>query len=54
MTFPMDEASATLRKQPYGPLSEPAVAVLGGQVEAGGHWAYSDPRLEPVLTFPRA
>jgi 8-oxo-dGTP diphosphatase len=52
--FLVDEAAATLRKLPYRPLSEPAVAVLGGQVEAGGHWAYSDPRSEPVLTFPRS
>jgi 8-oxo-dGTP diphosphatase len=51
--FPVHEAAVVLRELPYRPLSEPAVAFLGGQVEKGGHWAYSDPDSEPTVTFPR-
>jgi 8-oxo-dGTP diphosphatase len=50
--FPIDEAAEALRLLPYRPLSEPAVALLGGHVQAGGHWAYPDPVSEPVVTFP--
>jgi len=51
--FPIDEAAAVLRELPYRPLSEPAVALLGRHVQKGGHWAYSDPESEPLVTFPR-
>jgi 8-oxo-dGTP diphosphatase len=34
--FPVHEATAVLRELPYRPLSEPAVALLGGQVRTGG------------------
>lgn len=49
--FPIDEAVAVLRDLPYRPLSEPAVALLDGQVEEGGHWFYSRPDADPVVTF---
>ena len=52
--FPIHEAAALLRELPYRPLSEPAVALLGGQVRPGGHWAYSGPESEPALTYPRS
>ena len=52
--FPIDEAAAVLGLLPYRPLSEPAVAFLGGHVETGGHWAYSGSESESVLTFPLA
>lgn len=53
--FPVGEAVAVLRQLPYRPLSEPAVAVLDGRTgNDGGHWAYSGPKAEPVLTFPPA
>lgn len=50
--FPIDEAAAVLRELPYRPLSEPAVALLDGRVVAGGHWSYSHPEAEPVVSFP--
>ena len=52
--FPIHEAALVLQKLPYRPLSEPAVALLGGHVRTGGHWAYADPDSEPALTFPHA
>lgn len=52
--FAIDEALAVLSELPYRPLSEPAVAVLGGHAEHGGHWAYSGPEADPVVTFPLA
>jgi 8-oxo-dGTP diphosphatase len=52
--FGIGEAAAVLRQLPYRPLSEPAVAVLDGRAENGGHWTYSSPAADPVLTFPPA
>ena len=49
--FPLREALAELRRLPYRPLADPAVALLGGDVEPGGHWAYADPESDPTLTF---
>jgi ADP-ribose pyrophosphatase YjhB (NUDIX family) len=50
--FPVHEAGRLLQSLPYRPLREPAVALLSHHVQPGGHWAYSDPEAEPVLTFP--
>jgi 8-oxo-dGTP diphosphatase len=50
--FPVHEAVRLLQSLPYRPLSEPAVAFLSCHVQPGGHWAYSTPEAEPVLTFP--
>ena len=52
--FATTDAAAVLRRLPYRPLSEPAVAVLEGRAEKAGHWEYSGPEAEPVLTFPSA
>jgi 8-oxo-dGTP diphosphatase len=49
--FPIDEAVSVLQELPYRPLSEPAVALLGRHVQAGGHWSYIDPESEPTVTF---
>ncbi|HET9840992.1 MAG TPA: NUDIX hydrolase [Nocardioides sp.] len=48
--FSTEEAMRLLRELPYRPLSEPALAILEGQVEPGVHWAYSDPRSRPSVT----
>lgn len=52
--FSLEQATAALRRLPYRPLSEPAVALLGGRVASGGHWSYADPGSEPLVTFPHA
>jgi 8-oxo-dGTP diphosphatase len=52
--FAIVEAAAVLSQLPYRPLSEPAVAVLRGHAENAGHWAYSGPEADPVVTFPPA
>lgn len=49
--FPVPEAVSLLQQLPYRPLREPATAVLGGH-RWGGHWTYSHPDAEPVVTFP--
>ena len=51
--FSAEEAVRLLRQLPYRPLSEPAVAILTGQISVGAHWAYSDPAAEPSITTYR-
>jgi 8-oxo-dGTP pyrophosphatase MutT (NUDIX family) len=47
--FSPEEAVRLLRELPYRPLSEPAVAILTGQVPRGAHWEYPDPVGEPII-----
>jgi ADP-ribose pyrophosphatase YjhB (NUDIX family) len=47
--FSAEEAIRLLRELPYRPLSEPAVAILTGQVSVGAHWEYPDPTGEPII-----
>ncbi|MGN6244030.1 MAG: NUDIX hydrolase [Motilibacteraceae bacterium] len=49
--FPVVEAVSLLQQLPYRPLREPATALLRGRCGMGGHWVYSDPESEPVITF---
>ena len=48
--FGLQEAIRLLRDLPYRPLSEPAVAMLTEHAPRGTHWAYADPRAQPVVT----
>ena len=50
--FTRDEAVEMLRRLPYRPLADPAVATLVGTVDVGAHWTFAHPLEAPVVTFP--
>jgi ADP-ribose pyrophosphatase YjhB (NUDIX family) len=50
--FARDEAVEVLRRLPYRPLADPAIAVLLGEVATGTHWTFAHPHRAAVLTAP--
>lgn len=48
--FALEEAVAELRRLPYRPLREPAVAHLTGDAPPGAHWHFASPEAEPIVS----
>lgn len=49
--FELEDTVSLLRRLPYPPLSEPAVAALTNRVSGRAHWAFTDPREPPLVTL---
>lgn len=49
--FPVEEAIARLRRLPYRPLAEPAIATLAGALTGMRHWTYRSPDADPELSL---
>jgi 8-oxo-dGTP diphosphatase len=52
--FPVEEAITRLRRLPYRPLAEPAIATLTRQPSGTMHWTYASPEADARLSPTRA